>query len=182
MRVTAFALAAFLALTALSGCDRRVEPFAEGEEPRQPDLSNIFPPGAEQSADEPRRPGMPPAPAESQTASSGAPIRGTVRVSQEVAARLPDDAVLFVIARPGAAGPPLAVLRIASPSFPVEFAIGSENRMIETLPFAGPLRVIARLDRDGNATTRSPGDLQGAADGAFDPGAENVEIVLDEVL
>jgi hypothetical protein len=90
--------------------------------------------------------------------------------------------VLFVIARAGSAGPPLAVVRIVGPRFPVEFEIGPGDRMIQTLPFVGPLRLTARLDADGNATTRSPGDLQGAAPGSVSPGTTGVEVVLDEVL
>ena len=35
---------------ALAGCDRNIEPFVEGEQPRQPDLSAIFPEGAERAA------------------------------------------------------------------------------------------------------------------------------------
>ena len=54
--------------------------------------------------------------------------------------------------------------------------------MIQAIPFAGPLRVTARLDRDGNATTRNSGDLQGSANGTFDPGAQNIDLVLDELL
>jgi hypothetical protein len=34
----------------LSGCDRNMEPFVEGEQPRDPDLSKIFPAGADQVA------------------------------------------------------------------------------------------------------------------------------------
>ena len=44
-------IAAILSLVALLGCDRNMEPFAPGEEPRQPDLSKIFPAGAEQADD-----------------------------------------------------------------------------------------------------------------------------------
>jgi hypothetical protein len=30
--------------------------------------------------------------------------------------------------------------------------------------------------------TRNPGDLQGEAEGSFAPGAQDIEIVIDEVL
>ena len=36
-------LAALLACAALAGCDRNVEPFVPGEQPEQPDLSEIVP-------------------------------------------------------------------------------------------------------------------------------------------
>ena len=85
-------------------------------------------------------------------------------------------------ARPGASGPPLAVKRVPSPRFPLDFSIGPEDRMIAAIPFAGPLRVTVRIDSDGNATTRSPGDLQGAAEGTYAPGDRGVSVVVDEVL
>ena len=90
--------------------------------------------------------------------------------------------MLFLIARNTPGGPPLAVRRIPAPSFPLDFEIGPEHRMIQSLPFAGELMVTARLDGDGNATTRNPGDLQGAADGTFSPGATGISVVLDEIL
>ena len=175
---------AVLLATLVLACDRRIEPYVEGEEPRQPDLSKIFPAGAEQAAQETpaQAPLMPPLAPGPRTAPSGPPIRGTVRLAAELADRAPSNGVLFVIARPGAAGPPLAVKRIPAPRFPLEFSIGPEDRMIQAMPFVGPLRVTARLDADGNATTRNPGDLQGAAPDSVSPGASDIEVVLDEVL
>ena len=175
---------------AVAGCDRRTEPYVEGEEPRQPDLSRIFPPGAERSASQsavavnemPAAPTAPTGRGAAPVATNAEPIRGTVRVAPELADRVASGGVLFLIARPGQAGPPLAVKRIASPELPLEFAIGPEDRMIQSMPFVGPLQVTARLDADGNATTRSPGDLQGAAAERVEPGATGLEVVLDEVL
>jgi hypothetical protein len=42
--------------------------------------------------------------------------------------------------------------------------------------------VSARLDADGNATTRSDGDLQGTAAAPAQPGASGVDVVLNERL
>src|SRR5262249_33559879 len=68
---------------ALFGCNRRIDPFDPKEEPRQPDLSQIFPDGSERA--ESPEPGLPAPPdggrgAASVAAESGAPIRGTVRI------------------------------------------------------------------------------------------------------
>ena len=38
------------------------------------------------------------------------------------------------------------------------------------------------VDSDGNATSRTPGDLQGASAAPVEPGARGVRIVIDEVL
>jgi cytochrome c-type biogenesis protein CcmH len=128
----------------------------------------------------PDRGGPPAAPGEA--VAEGEPVRGRVSIAPELAARAPAGAVLFIIARRSASGPPLAVKRIDSPRLPLEFEIGPNNRMIQTMPFLGPIQLTARLDGDGNATTRTPGDLQGAAKAPVDPGAEGVEIELGEAL
>jgi hypothetical protein len=176
-----------LALAALAACDRHIEPFDPSEEPREPDLSRIFPAGAEGQGVQAGAPlELPPPPAmrgaPALAAESGAPIRGTLSLAPELEGELPSGAVLFLIARTGAGGPPLAVKRIEAPRFPLDFEIGPADRMIQSVPFAGPVRLSARLDSDGNATSRTPGDLQGAASEAVEPGATGVSIVLAEKI
>jgi hypothetical protein len=177
-----------LVLALLGGCDRKVEPFVPGEQPSQPDLRKIFPPGAAQAEKSAGPMGQPasdrggPPPAPGEDAESAAPVAGRVTIKPDLAARAPADAVLFVIARRGASGPPLAVKRIESPKFPVTFEIGPDDRMIKAMPFVGPILLSARLDSDGSATTRTAGDLQGASAAPVEPGAEGVEIELGEVL
>jgi hypothetical protein len=87
-----------------------------------------------------------------------------------------------LIARRGEAGPPLAVKRIADASFPLEFELGPDDRMIRTLPFVGPLQLSARLDSDGNAMSRVPGDLQTGAVVEAMPGDSGVALAIDSVL
>ena len=183
-----FSLLAAL-VAGLSACDRNIEPFVPGEEPTPPDLAKIFPEGAEQMAPLGMDVELPSPPGGEQRGGRGAdptkgapPIRGVVRIDEGLADSVPRDAVLFLIARAGPAGPPLAVRRFRAPSFPLEFDLGPEHRMIKTVPFAGELRLTARLDRDGDASSRTPGDLQGGPAGTFAPGATGVEVVLDEVL
>jgi cytochrome c-type biogenesis protein CcmH len=173
------------ALAALA-CDRNLEPYDPSEQPRQPDLSKIFPAGAERA--ERAQPGLAPAPgmeergAPAVAAEAGEPIHGTVRISPELVSRVPDGAVLFLIARNAAGGPPLAVKRIPSPSFPLEFELGADDRMIQAMPFAGEMTLSARIDADGNATSRTPGDLQGASAAPVRPGARGVEVLIDQAL
>lgn len=173
----------FLALLA-AGCDRNIEPFDPNEKVERPDLSKIFPEGAERSGDaQALRGEMPPAEEPAAPApAGGAPLTGTIRLSADLVGRVPSGAVLFLIARTGGGGPPTAVRRIADPSFPLEFSIGPEDRMLEAMPFDGPFELMARVDADRNAMTRNPGDLQGAAEGTFAPGASEIVIVIDEVL
>jgi hypothetical protein len=188
--VRRLALLLACSLLAIAACDRNLEPFDPNEKPREPDLSKIFPEGAESA--EPAQPGLPPPPGEQRgvpaepsevaAQSSAAPVAGTVELAPELAGRTPANAVLFIIARRGA-GPPLAVKRIAQPHFPYPFSIGPEDRMIQAMPFAGPIELSARIDSDGNATSRSPGDVAGSARGGpVEPGATGVVIVLDTPL
>jgi cytochrome c-type biogenesis protein CcmH len=180
-----------------SGCDRHVEPYVPGEEPEQPDLTKIFPEGASAARPavaelppSPQRraapPFMPPAapapaPVQAEAQPEAQPIRGTIRLAPELEGRVPAGGVLFIIVRLGSAGPPLAVKRIPSPSFPLDFEIGPGDRMITSVPFAGPLQVSARVDADGNVT-RGAGDLAGGAAEGVQPGAVDVVLVLDQVL
>jgi hypothetical protein len=64
----------------------------------------------------------------------------------------------------------------------MRFAIGPADRMGQRVPFAGEFQLSARLDADGDAGSRNPGDLQGRASDPHAPGAKGVRIVLDELL
>jgi cytochrome c-type biogenesis protein CcmH len=179
-----------LCLGACTACDRKLEPYDPDEKPTPPDLSRIFPAGAERAQQaEPQGPPAMPSPPRAAApmgagtvAASGAPVTGTVEIVEELRDRVPREGVLFVIARGEGGGPPLAVKRIIDPEFPLESEIGPSDRMMEQMPFVGPLRLTARLDGDGNATTRSPGDLQGSAAAPVEPGAGGVRIRIDEAL
>jgi cytochrome c-type biogenesis protein CcmH len=189
-RLRGIALAA--CVLAGTACDRAVEPFDPNEKVEAPDLSKIFPAGAERAPqDAPMGaaargaapPGMAPgAPAAPGGAPEGRPIRGRIALAPDLAARVPRGAVLFLIARASDAGPPVAVKRIPDPAFPLSFEIGPDDRMMEGVPFVGPFQLTARVDADGNAASRNPGDLQGESRERVAPGARGVELVIDRVL
>ena len=186
------AVAWLAALAAAAACDRRIEPYVPGEEPREPDLSRIFPERDE--AGQPVRPDAaepPSAPMGSRApgllppegSAGGPPVTGRVRLGTELGYVSGTGAVLFIIAKRGEGpGPPLAVVRVPDPEFPVAFQIGPENVMIPSQRFEGDVVLSARLDRDGNALTREPGDLQTTALRSATAGDRDVEIVLDTRL
>ena len=138
-----------------------------------------------------RRPGQrptPPTQAASQPADSGAhvngTITGTITIDAKLKANIDSQAALFIIARPAgtATGPPLAVKKIDRPTFPLAYSLGSENVMMQERPFTGKVTITARLDKDGNPTTRTAGDLSGDyKKNPVEVGANNVDIVLDQV-
>jgi hypothetical protein len=170
-----------VALLTTAGCDRRVEPFVPGEKPQTPELTKIFPAGADRAA----RPvaslplqrgrGAPP------VEEPAAPIEGTIELAPEFAGSVPFNAVLFLMARRPGGGPPVAAQRIDAPRFPLAFSIGSEDRMMAAIPFVGPLRISARIDADGNATTRGAGDLLGSSPETHEPGDRGVVVLISEV-
>ena len=179
------------------GCDRNVEPYQAGEQPSEPDLARIFPgpPGGVGSAENagggsgtPDRTALPPSRAEGSAtsptpaAATAAPIEGVIELAPELVSARPDGGVLFVIARPQGArgGPPLAVLRIPSPSFPLEFSIGPDDVMIPSMTFAGAISLSARLDADGNAMTRGAGDISSPVLEPLSPGTTGVALRLSE--
>jgi len=169
-------------LLGIAACDRNIEPYVPGEMPREPDLSRIFPapePGAAPAGNAMGEAPTPGPQGTPQTGRAGAAVRGTVRIASGTNGP-GAGAVLFVIARSrgAAGGPPLAVLRVDDPSFPLDFEIGPANVMIPSMSFEGPISLTARLDSDGNATTRAEGDL--AIDSPIDtaPGSVGVELLL----
>jgi hypothetical protein len=178
------------ALLLAAGCDRKVEPFDPNEKVETPDLSRIFPPGAERAPqDAPGGAGAmargappPGVPGADAAAAAGEPIRGRIVLDDALRGRVPRGAVLFLIARASESGPPTAVKRIPDPSFPFDFEIGPDDRMIQGMPFTGPFQLTARIDADGNAVTRNPGDLQGTSAGRVAPGTQGVELRIDQVL
>jgi cytochrome c-type biogenesis protein CcmH len=158
-----------------AACDSSIEPYVEAEKPRHPDVARILPdtgarvptPGARASA-----------------ASSGASIRGRIEVAPELASEAPERAVLYLLARPAGAlaGPPVAVKRLEAASFPVTFEIGAANLMSRDSLFEGRFHLSVRLDKDGEAMTKRPGDLIGAAEQLIHSGSSDVVIVLDQKL
>ena len=100
------------------------------------------------------------------------------RIELAPGATAPPGAILFVNLRIVAgAGPPSAVKRVEAPRFPVHITLGSNDAMPglagRPLPQSGFLS--ARLDADGNASTRDPSEPTAQAEAAI---GEPVTLVL----
>ncbi len=179
--------ACMLMAVAAFGCDRAVEPYVPGEKPEQPDLSRIFPEGAERAAE--NRAG---AMGRARSAAAGsaradspaAPVSGTIALSPDFEARVPTGAILFLIARTSAAAARRSRSSASSRrEFPIEFSLGPDDRMIKTVPFEGPLQLSVRLDADGNAMTRAAQAICTAKRREpHQPGESGVAIVIDQVF
>lgn len=109
-------------------------------------------------------------------------ISGTVEVAPELAAQVPANATLFLVVRIAGreGGPPLAVQRHASPSFPLQFVISENDSMVPNTPLVGDLTISARIDLDGNAATSTPGDLIGVV-GPVQAGNTDLMLLISTV-
>jgi tetratricopeptide (TPR) repeat protein len=157
-------------------------------------LLNIVPPGEERNeiakvlAEIPTggetKQATPPAPSASAPQAPSAQITGKITIDPKLKATIDPNASLFIIARPAGAagGPPLAVKKIDKPVFPLTYSLSQENVMMQGTPFAGKINLTVRLDKDGNPTTRGPGDMTGDyKKNPVEVGLKNADIVIDQM-
>ncbi len=119
------------------------------------------------------------------TGNAGGDITGVIRVDPALAASRPSGGLLFVMARTAGStgGPPVAATRVGppGPNGEVAFRIGQKDVMMGG-PFNQPVLLQVRWDQDGNAMSKQPGDLTGAAAAAIAPGTQKVVITLNQKL
>lgn len=126
-----------------------------------------------------------------EAASAGAPIsatgevriEGSVDVAPTLRGRVNPDDTLFIYAREaGAAGPPVAVLRLGVDRWPVSFALDDRNSMIpgRDLSHAATVVLEARISRSGNAIAQA-GDLVGTVEMVNPRAGRKIHIVIDHV-
>lgn len=126
------------------------------------------------------------APAGATAAAPKAAVTGNIElmidIAPALAAQVPQGATLFVIARRGEGGPPLAVVRQAAGAWPVRVSVTDANAMLPgvTLASGGALKVIARVSRSGQPVAVS-GDLFGEVGYDF-TSADPVGIVIDRIV
>jgi tetratricopeptide (TPR) repeat protein len=104
-------------------------------------------------------------------------VSGTVDVDPSLTGKLPPGGILFVFARAAGvgAGPPVAVKRLPA-RFPAAFELSEADSMMGQ-PLPDLLLIEARLDEDGDPTTRSPSDPKARLDGVK-LGRADVRLVL----
>lgn len=112
-----------------------------------------------------------------QSRRSGASIEGTVDLDPSLRGTAGPGAVLYVFIREAGfgAGPPVAVQRLPA-TFPAAFHLGEADVMMGQ-SFPDSLLVEARLDSDGDPTTRPPTDPKARQDDVK-AGRKDVHLVL----
>ncbi len=134
---------------------------------------------AQQEAERRAQPG-----ADNKTTSiaPGATIRGSVDIAPALKSRLKETDVLFLFARPGQSGPPVAAIRGRVGQFPLEFELDDSTAMNpgNTLSQHKQVMLVARVSKSGNPMAQ-PGDLEGRT---LDVkvGAIGVKLLIDQVL
>lgn len=101
-------------------------------------------------------------------AAPAAPVQvsGTVTIDQKLADRVARGTTLFIYAKAAdSPGPPLAVLRTSTGTWPVSFKLDDTLAMVPARRLSSFDRVVieARISRSGQATP-APGDLYGQSD------------------
>ena len=109
--------------------------------------------------------------------TTGSPLfSGTIELEPSADAALPTS--VFVIARAEGLpqGQPLLAKRFEVQSFPLKFSLGPEDSMMGQ-PAPARMSLEARVDRDGDATTREPGAPAASLDSVA-AGTTGVKLVL----
>jgi cytochrome c-type biogenesis protein CcmH len=123
-----------------------------------------------------------PAPAEVKAASvaQGAAIKGSIDIAPALKSRLADTDVLFLFARPGQSGPPVAAIRASAGQLPLEFELDDSTAMTagNTLSQHKQVMLVARVSKSGNPMAQ-PGDLEGTV-ANVKVGATGVKILIDQ--
>jgi cytochrome c-type biogenesis protein CcmH len=110
----------------------------------------------------------------------GAAIRGSVDIAPALKSGLADTDVLFLFARSGPGGPPVAAIRASAGQLPLEFVLDDSTAMNpgNTLSQHKQVMLVARLSKSGNPMAQ-PGDLEGAV-ANVKVGATGVKIMIDQ--
>lgn len=125
----------------------------------------------------------PPPVADSQPAAGQpATIVGSVDIAPELKSRLSAKDTVFLFARPGARGAPVAAIRSNVGSLPLEFNLNDSMAMNpgNVLSSHKEVMLVARVSKSGNPIAQ-PGDMEGKIS-AVKVGTTGVKLVIDQVV
>jgi cytochrome c-type biogenesis protein CcmH/NrfG len=124
------------------------------------------------------------APDQKMAPTSGVAVRGEIVLSDALRAKVPAGLTLYILAKSvDSPGPPVAVLRTTTGSWPVKFELNDALAMFpeRKLSTAGKVTVEARISKSGQATPQS-GDLQGVTEPLNAAEGKPVRIVIERVI
>ena len=119
---------------------------------------------------------------EAKAPSAAGAVDITIGLDAALAARVPPNATLFVIARRGEGGPPLAVQRRSIGDWPAAVRLSDSDAMLPGIKLSGsgPLKLIARISASGQPIASS-GDLYGEVGYDF-ASAHPASITIDRIV
>lgn len=148
-----------------------------------PELRQVV---AERLAEIDQAQGRTPAIAAAAPTAPAAPATGSIELNidviQSLVGKVPQGATLFVIARRGEGGPPLAVVRRAAGAWPQRISMTDANAMLPGVSLAsgGALKVVARVSGSGQPVAVT-GDLFGEVVYDF-TSASPTSITIDRIV
>lgn len=117
-------------------------------------------------------------------APQGIAVRGEVVLADALRGKVPAGLTLFIVAKSvRSPGPPVAILRTTTGSWPLQFQLDDSQAMLpeRKLSTAGAVTVEARTSKTGQAMP-APGDFQGVT-AQFDPAAgKPIRVVIQRVI
>lgn len=113
-------------------------------------------------------------------------IKGRVEIAESLRDRVKSGTTLFISVRrysgEGQRGMIMAAkkLPVGGPAlFPLDFSVSQRDVMMGGTKLNGPVTVSARIDQDGDAISKQPGDIEGEHKGHIVVGQGRASIVLD---
>ena len=104
-------------------------------------------------------------------------VSGTIALAEQLGSGILPSDVMYVMARKD--GATIAVRRVEAPSFPFSFEISGSDAMVAGTELAGPVDIVARVSKTGDAIAAA-GDLEGTTSNVAVP-AEGVTLTIDHV-
>jgi hypothetical protein len=135
-------------------------------------------------------PGHPPTsqPAGSQPTKGGT-LTGKITLIEALKDKVKKGSVLFIIVRrdegEGRRGMMLAAKKVpvtGAAQFPMTYVVTPLDVMMKGTTLAGPVRIEARIDQDGDAISKQPGDLVGVLAQGAKVGQKGLDFALDNTL
>ena len=124
-----------------------------------------------------------------QVAPSDGSIASVIHISEDMKNAVRQGSVMFVMARQvspdGGRGMAVAAKKVpvgSTDQFPMKFRLSSADVMMQGAAFAGKMRIEARIDQDGDAISKQPGDVTGQTNGLIEVGQQDVEFYLDSKI
>jgi cytochrome c-type biogenesis protein CcmH len=127
--------------------------------------------------------GRPPPPQDAAPAAGGpSSVEGSVEIAPALKSKVAAGDTVFLFARPGTSGAPVAAIRSTGGSLPLQFKLDDSMAMNpgNVLSQHKEVVLVARVSKSGNPIAQ-PGDLEGRVSGVK-VGANGVKVVIDKVV